>query len=188
MLASEPRFAGISPLRPDMVGQAAWYESLEAGEAYRVSVTIGSGDCIAGCIDRHTWTYDVTRDGSVTLVGEEGDEVEYSPPQPTADDATATISLTSGPHCPVEQLPPDPNCAPRPVTGTEVSVFDPRATLVAGGESGANGRVVFELPTGAYFVEVEPIEGLVGTPEGQAFSVVGGRSAGLLFTYDTGIR
>lgn len=188
MLASEPRFAAISPLRPDTVGQAAWYEAFEAGNGYQVSVTIGSGDCIAGCIDRHTWTYDVARDGSVTLAGEQGDEVDYAPPQATADDATTTISLSSGPHCPVERLPRDPDCAPRPVVGAEVSVFDPRATLVAGGESDANGQVVFELPAGAYFVEVEPIEGLMGKPEAQAFSVVGGHSAGLLFIYDTGIR
>jgi len=188
VLASEPRFAGIGPLRSDMVGQSAWYEAFATGDGFNVAVTIGSGDCQSGCIDRHTWTYLVAPDGTLTLTGDEGDEVEFSPPQPTGETAAVTVHLTSGPICPVEVAPPDPSCAERPVVGAAVSVYNPGGNLVVRGESDAAGEVAFELPTGAYYVEAEPVEGLMSAPEAQAFSAVGGHPVGIVMAYDTGIR
>ena len=43
--------------------------------AYIVTVTVGWGDCPAGCIERHTWQYAVAPDGTVTLQAEDGGSV-----------------------------------------------------------------------------------------------------------------
>ena len=75
--ATDPRYAAIGPLDPDLIGQSAWYEVTPASGvgAYIVSITVGWGDCQAGCIERHTWQYVVAPDGTVTLQAEGGDSV-----------------------------------------------------------------------------------------------------------------
>jgi hypothetical protein len=85
VVATEPRFANIGPLDPDLIGQSAWYDVMPASGvgAFIVSVTVGWGDCPAGCIDQHTWTYAVGPDGTVTLQNESGAE-----PPPDAFPAT----------------------------------------------------------------------------------------------------
>ena len=50
----------------------------------------------------------------------------------------------AGPICPVEKIPPDPACAPRPVAGAVVVVRD------------ASGAEVARTTTGADVVEVRP--------------------------------
>jgi len=74
VIAADPRFAGTVRLSPDLIGASRWWEaeSLDSG-GYRIEVTIGWGDCPAGCINRHTWTFDVSAGGEVILVGEIGD-------------------------------------------------------------------------------------------------------------------
>ena len=81
VLASDPRFAGAIELTPDIIGASRWWkaEALPGG-GYRVEVTIGWGDCPAGCIDRHVWTFDVDPTGGLTLVSETGDPVPSDPP------------------------------------------------------------------------------------------------------------
>jgi hypothetical protein len=76
VIASDPRFAGTIELTPDIIGASRWWtaEPLPGG-GYRIELTIGWGDCPAGCIDRHVWTYEVTPEGAVELVGETGDPV-----------------------------------------------------------------------------------------------------------------
>ena len=49
----------MSPLRPDMIGQSTWYEAFADGDGFTVNITVGQGDCQAGCIERHTWSYRV---------------------------------------------------------------------------------------------------------------------------------
>jgi hypothetical protein len=75
--ATDPRYAAIGPLDPDLIGQSAWYEVMPASGvgAYMVTVTVGWGDCPAGCIERHTWQYAVAPDGTVTLQAEDGGAV-----------------------------------------------------------------------------------------------------------------
>ena len=99
-----------------------------------------------------------------------------------------TVQLTAGPTCPVEQFPPDPNCAPRPVDGADVVVFDANGNEVAREKSDDEGMVSIDLPGGAYYVETEKVEGLMVAPEAQAFAFLGGDQVDLLFSYDTGIR
>jgi len=188
VFASDERWGRMMALRPDMVGQSSWYEVVADGTGFTVSITVGQGDCQAGCIERHTWQYHVDTHGSVVLVGETGDDIGMQPPVGGDGPAQITVDLTAGPTCPVEQNPPDPNCDDRPVKNAEVKLFDANGTLVATETSDDDGRVVFQVPSGAYYLEPQPAEGLMGTPEAQAVSVLGGDQSGLLFGYDTGIR
>ncbi len=188
VFASDRRFTAMTALRSDFVGQASWYEAEETAEGFGVRVTIGSGDCMAGCIDRHTWTYAVGRDGTIELVADEGDPVEATPIDVGPNPAQVMITLDASPACPVQQLPPDPNCEPRPVVNGEVALHDPSGTEIGRGVTDAEGQVVFEVPGGAYYVEALPVEGPMQTPAAQAFSVPAGSDVGLLMSYDTGIR
>jgi hypothetical protein len=76
VIATDPRFAGAIKLGPDLIGASKWWtaEPLASG-GYRIELTVGWGDCPAGCIERHVWTFDVDPAGSVTLVSESGDDV-----------------------------------------------------------------------------------------------------------------
>lgn len=73
--ATSPLFASIGPLDPDLIGQAHWWEAVETDDGWEVIVRVGWGDCPAGCISEHVWTYEVGRDGRVALVGESGEPV-----------------------------------------------------------------------------------------------------------------
>ena len=81
VIETDPRFAGAIQLTPDIIGASKWWmaEPLAAG-GYRIELTIGWGDCPAGCIHRHVWTFDVDAMGKVTLVNESGDEVPANLP------------------------------------------------------------------------------------------------------------
>jgi hypothetical protein len=178
------------PMGPTLLGASAWYEasaSLRDLAAFSVTVTLGSGDCEAGCINTHQWTYSVAPSGAVKLVGDSGDAVEYQVPTGGPEPAHVTIALVAGPVCPVERNPPNPGCARRPVANAQVVVHSPDGAVVAQGTSGNDGTVSFDLPAGAYYAEASPVQGLMRSPDAQAFSVVGGTSVGLRFEYDTGI-
>jgi hypothetical protein len=188
VFASDERWARMSPLRSDMVGQSSWYDAFQDGDGFAVNVTVGQGDCFAGCIERRTWSYHVDAGGAVELVSEDGDEIHFEQPAGGDGPARLTIQLTAGPTCPVEQVPADPDCAPRAAEGAEVVVLDAAGEEIAREIADADGMVSIDLPGGAYFVEAEPVEALMGTPEAQAFAFLGGDQTDLLFTYDTGIR
>ena len=76
VLASDPMFAGIGTLDPDLIGQSAWYEVSPGTVGWRVTITKGWGDCQAGCISRHVWVFEVDGAGAVNLVEERGDPLE----------------------------------------------------------------------------------------------------------------
>ncbi|MDP9271777.1 MAG: carboxypeptidase-like regulatory domain-containing protein [Chloroflexota bacterium] len=97
--------------------------------------------------------------------------------------------VTAGPICPVEQQPPDPACAARPVAGAVLLVQDAAGREVARATSAANGSFSVTLEPGAYRLVPQPKEGLMGTPAAMEFRVdVGVPTARLQVTYDTGIR
>ena len=82
VMATDPRFAGVRRLDSNMIGTSAWWESAPRnGGGYVITVTIGWGDCPAGCISRHVWTFDVTGQGAVTMTGESGDPLPSGPLQ-----------------------------------------------------------------------------------------------------------
>jgi hypothetical protein len=180
-LAQQDRFAGIGPRDDAVIGQAAWYEATATDDGWQVVVRIGWGDCPAGCISEHRWTYAVGRNGSVELIHEDGEAI------PGATGVRGTV--TSGPTCPVETQPPDPACAARPVAGAVLLFTDADGAEVARATSAADGTFSVELAPGAYLVTAEPMEGLMGTPEPLDVEVAAGEPmTELQLSYDTGIR
>lgn len=73
VIASDPRFAGVTKLDPNLIGASAWWEGSAIQGGSEIKITIGWGDCPAGCINRHVWKFNVAADGALTLVEESGD-------------------------------------------------------------------------------------------------------------------
>lgn len=180
-LAQQPRFAGIGPLDENLIGQADWYQVAESGDGWEVLIRIGWGDCPAGCINQHRWTYAVGQDGSVELVSDEGD---------TMPDATGLRgAVTAGPTCPVVRDPPDPACADRPVAGAVLVFTDAAGAEAARTTSQADGSFSVDLAPGSYQLLAQPVEGLMGTPGPIDVEVEAGQPmAEVQVSYDTGIR
>jgi hypothetical protein len=202
VLASDPQFAGIGPLNRDLIGQSAWYEVTPGTVGWRVIVTKGWGDCQAGCIERHTWIFEVDPAGTVRLVEEIGDPVPGSlnggaipaePPVaiPAEGGPWLVGRALAGPVCPVVSDPPDPACVDRPIAGATVIVRDAAGAEVARATTDADGAYLVAVPGGGTFtVEGEPVEGVLGTPA-PVLVAVGAAPADWAVAdlpYDTGIR
>jgi len=188
VFASNPMFTSVSQPLPSVIGQSSSYRAAQVGDGFSVAVTLGSGDCLAGCINSHTWTYTVSRTGTVKVVSEQGDPVEAPIDAGASAPATITVHLAAGPVCPVQRDSPDPNCAPRPVVATEVVLRDPSGAEIGRATSDDQGTATFSVPGGAYYVEPASVPGYMGTAMAQAVSVPGGRSVAIQLDYDTGIR
>ena len=191
VVASDPRFATVQPRDLDLIGQSAWWEARPASGvgAFVVTIRIGWGDCQAGCIDQHQWTYAVTPDGGVRLLAEDGPPVPADE-MPGGDAGRTGVAgrAVAGPVCPVETVPPDPACAPRPVAGARVVVLDPSGAVVAEVRTDAAGAFSFDLDPGDYTIAPDPVDGLMGTPAPVDISVLDGATTSVDLEYDTGIR
>lgn len=192
LVATEPWLAGIRPLASGLVGQSRSYTvgPAPSGNGFEVRVSVGWGDCEAGCISEHSWVYDVSRDGTVVLASEAGDPAPPDVgPSPSGAGQTGIRGLaTAGPVCPVEKNPPDPSCAPRPVAGATVVIRDRSGAQVAAAVAGSDGAFFVELQPGDYVVEPQPVQGLMGTAAQQSVSVGAGSVTVIQLDYDTGIR
>lgn len=192
VIAAEPRLTGIKPFDTGLIGQASWYtvEPASGVGAYVVGVRVGWGDCQAGCIDEHSWVYAVGPDGAVSVVSEGGQPVPADAwPSPIGAGRTGIGgTAVAGPVCPVERIPPDPACAPRPVADATVVIRDGDGSEVARVVTDPDGSFFVELPAGEYVVEPQPVEGLMGTAGPQNVTVVLGVAAAIQLDYDTGIR
>ncbi|MEO6714598.1 MAG: hypothetical protein ABIM89_14350 [Mycobacteriales bacterium] len=74
VIASNPLFAGAVELSSDLIGASKWWVATpRAGGGFTIVMTVGWGDCPAGCINRHVWTYEGKADGALYLVTETGD-------------------------------------------------------------------------------------------------------------------
>lgn len=181
VLATDERFVGIQPRDPDLIGQAAWYEVAEPTDGWQVQVYMGWGDCPAGCIHHHVWTYEVTRGGAVRLLSEEGDPLQ---------EATGIRGVVvAGPTCPVVTDPPDPDCGDRAVAGAVLVILDMDGEEVARVSSAADGSFALALAPGAYRIVPQPVEGFMGTASALDVRVEMGEPRGdLTIAYDTGVR
>ncbi len=101
-----------------------------------------------------------------------------------------TGRATAGPVCPVERVPPDPNCAPRPVAGAVLAIVTVAGAEVGQARTAADGSFAFDVPEGDYTLVPQPVEGLMGTAPPIPFSArLGGpQPAPFDVQYDTGIR
>jgi hypothetical protein len=107
---------------------------------------------------------------------------------PAALDTGISGTATAGPVCPVERNPPDPSCAPRPVVGATIIIRDGSGAQVAVAISKADGTYFAALPPGAYVVDPQPVQGLLGTAAQQQATVATGSITDVPLDYDTGIR
>ena len=158
-----------------MIGQSGWYEASEDQRRLQRIVTVGLGDCKAGCIDRHMWTYSSTSDGTVELVSEEGDEVEMPAlPGPTAGHDRR---LAWSPARSARSSRPRPGL--RATIGGQCRGRGLRPAGARGrrGVSDADGGSV-RAALRRLLRRAAPVEGLMGTPEAQAFSALGGDQVG----------
>lgn len=192
VIASEPRLAGIKPFDTGLIGQSSWYtvEPASGVGAFVVTIRVGWGDCQAGCIDEHSWVFAVGPTGAVSVVSETGQPVPPDAwPSPIGAGRTGIGGIAlAGPVCPVERVPPDPACAPRPVANATVVIRDAAGSELARVVTGADGSFFVELPAGEYVVEPQAVEGLLGTAGPQKVSVVNGNAVAIQLDYDTGIR
>lgn len=192
VVAHEPRFSGIGARDPDLIGQAAWYEVAPASGvgAFIVTMRLGWGDCPSGCIDEHSWLYAVGPDGSVTLQSEGGSAVPPDAwPAPAGGGQTGMhITAFAGPTCPVETVPPDPACAPKPVPNAVVTIVDDAGAQQPPIVLDATGQAFVALEPGAYTVRAQGAAGLMSGPEAQRVVVEGGAVTEVALAYDTGIR
>jgi hypothetical protein len=111
-----------------------------------------------------------------------------APAQSVDPETGIAISAVAGPVCPVERVPPDPACAPRPVANATILVVDDQGKTVATVTTGADGTVVVPLPGGKYVLQPQPIEGFMGGADPIHVSVFEGAMTPAVVTYDTGIR
>jgi hypothetical protein len=107
---------------------------------------------------------------------------------PAAVDSGIRGQATAGPVCPVEKNPPDPSCAPRPVSGAVVVVRSSGGAEVLRVTTGADGTFQVAVPPGQYVVEGLPATGLMAAPGPQDVTVTAGAPATIVLRYDTGIR
>ncbi len=109
----------------------------------------------------------------------------------TTSELTGAVvgTVLAGPTCPVEQEPPDPDCADFPVDGAVIVVMNAgqEVTRVTTGE---DGTFDIRLPIGTELMLVpQAVEGLLGTPAAApVFLTAVNERIRLTFTYDTGIR
>ena len=192
--STNPLLAGVRAREANAIGQANFWVATQTKTGWRVVFTIGWGDCQAGCIQTHTYTYDVTTGGAVALAKEVGDAIPAEVRLALQSDAIlppirqgVTGRVTAGPVCPVEK-PNDPACAPRPVANASLVVRGADGSDVGRLTTDANGTFGLELPTGEYTLEAQPVTGLLGTPAPIPFRVDQGNAAELDVQYDTGIR
>ena len=188
--ARVPLFDGIDARNPDLIGQGTFWTADATGDGWRVTFETGWGDCPAGCIDRHTWTWDVAADGAITFIAEDG--------SPLTEDILAAMQASStrtgvagralgGPTCPVER-PGDPSCAPRLVGGVELAVQDASGAEVARVTTDGSGYFRLALAPGEYTLEAPAVEGFMSGPAPVPFTVQDGTETWLNLSWDTGIR
>ena len=193
VLAANPQFAGIGPLNSEMIGQCCWYDVTEVPGGYQVTIHVGWGDCPAGCIDKHEWTYAVTAaDGSIRLTGETGPPVPAGVPGAVGGSGgpgptgIAGIAV-AGPVCPVVRAN-DPNCDPRPLPNVVIVVRSLDGAEVARTRTDASGNFQLTLPPGSYTVGGDQTAGFPIPPDPVAATVVANNQTDVMLLFDTGIR
>ena len=107
---------------------------------------------------------------------------------PTDAVSPVTGHVHAGPVCPVQQDPPDPACADKPVAGATLVVVDETGEEVAAIQTDTTGYFETTLPEGNYTLVPQPVDGLLGTAPPQPFTTGLGLAPALDVAYDTGIR
>jgi hypothetical protein len=201
-----PSLAGVGPADPNLIGGCCSWKGAETGDGFTITYEVGWGDCPSGCIERHTWTFAVSRDGAVTVLDEQGSPVPSGQPGSGVGAGGGSGGsgggtggggifpggtgiqghALAGPTCPVVKVG-DPSCEPAPVSGVTLLALTADGTEAARATTDANGYFAFALPPGAYTIEAQPVQGL--TRGGEPVPVtVGNGVVTVDVPFDTGIR
>jgi hypothetical protein len=112
-----------------------------------------------------------------------------------ANDAASASALKEGgirgtvalsPTCPVERMPPDPQCAPKPYQ-TDIEISSATGRLIRTIQNTSDGSFLIALPIGDYVISAAG-----GNPyprcSSAAVTVSDGETASITLSCDTGIR
>lgn len=108
------------------------------------------------------------------------------PQQPLTSGVTGAVRL--GPTCPVERIPPDPLCAPKPYQAQFVLTIKNSNQIIKQFSSDSLGKFTFALPSGNYTISPVPSSKMLPRCASQTFTVKQNSYASILILCDTGIR
>lgn len=100
---------------------------------------------------------------------------------------TITGNVVLGPTCPVQKIPPDPNCTDKPYqTSIDITETKNGSTYVVATDSG--GNFTTQLTPGTY--TIKPRSGGIKfqSCQSQSVTVVAGETKNIALSCDTGIR
>ena len=93
-----------------------------------------------------------------------------------------------GPTCPVERIPPDPACAPKPYHGSLAVTSTDGSIVVASFETADDGSFTVELPPGEYAIRSPLGAPMLPRCSSDIFTVNSGAYTDVPVSCDTGIR
>jgi hypothetical protein len=112
-----------------------------------------------------------------------------SEPTPAGPISYVVGTVTAGPVCPVEQNPPSPSCAPRPVAGAVIAASFAGQGEVARATTAPDGSYrILMHGYGTYTVTALPVQGLMHAPAPVTVTLEPMDTRRVDFEYDTGIR
>jgi hypothetical protein len=109
---------------------------------------------------------------------------------PAGGRPSVTGTVTAGPVCPVETVPPKPECAPRPVAGAVIVATDAGGQEVGRATTAADGSYQMVVgETGTVTISAMPVAGLMRAPAPMDVTLTSpGDIERVDLAYDTGIR
>lgn len=140
--------------------------ALLAGGAYLYRTSLAERMLIGDTPDVQSGVWECDGDGRMcpdgSVVGRTGPACEFAAcpgvMPVTGDQPLEGVAILSGtvllsPTCPVERMPPDPNCAPRAYV-TDVYAMQ-NGRIVAETRTTSAGEYVLDLPPGAYTIRAD---------------------------------
>lgn len=163
--------------------------ALAAGLTFAVGFFVSNNmdNQLAACTEEAM----VCPDGSYVV--RQGPKCEFTKCPDVVVKTTGTIKgkVEVGPICPVERIPPDPNCKAQPehYTSREVILYaEDGTTVVKRMNFLADGTYSFEVPAGTYILNI-PTQGIGGSGDlPKTIIVKSGQTVEFKFSIDTGIR
>jgi hypothetical protein len=123
---------------------------------------------------------------AATLMVTNGTDVASGVPAPAKGDSGVHGVVLIGPTCPVERMPPDPNCRDKPYTAT-FSIDTMAGVHVATVASAADGSLAIGLRPGAYVIRLQS-NAVMPRMAPQEFSVAAHAQTQLRLNLDSGMR
>jgi putative hemolysin len=151
------------------------------------------GECKKGTADKNNEEVFCTMDAKLcpdgSYVGRVGPKCEFStcPAETTKKNSGVRGTVELGPVCPVERIPPDPRCAPKPYS-TLINIVKPGSNLVITPvQSDSNGAFSISLDPGIYTLQAKGGDAM---PRCSSVSVEvkKGQYSSVTILCDTGIR